>query len=57
MFNIDKYLSYMREAAEEGADIIVFPEYGVSGVGVSNLEHPNDRARARQFMVVGEIGR
>ena len=47
----------MKEAAETGADIIVFPEYGVSGGGVSNLEHPNDRARARQFMVVGEIGR
>ena len=45
----------MREAAKEGADIIVFPEYGLTGVGVSNLW--NDRAMARQFMVMGEVGR
>ena len=45
----------MSEAAKEGADIIVFPEYGLTGVGVSNLV--NDRAMARQFMVTGEVGR
>ena len=45
----------MMEAAEAGADIIVFPEYGLTGVGVSNLV--DDRGRARQFMVVGEVGR
>ena len=53
-FNIDKYLGYMRGAGEAGADIIVFPEYGVTGVGMGNLK---DRVRARQFMVVGEVGR
>ena len=55
VFNMDKYLAYMTEAAEAGADIIVFPEYGLSGVGVSNLGE--DRERARQFMVVGAVGR
>ena len=47
----------MKAAREAGADIIVFPEYGVSGVGVSNLWADRDRERARQFMVVGEVGR
>ena len=55
VFNMDKYLAFMTEAAKAGADIIVFPEYGLSGVGVSNLEE--DRERARQFMVVGKVGR
>ena len=45
----------MSEAAKEGADIIVFPEYGLTGVYVANLV--NDRAMARQFMVTGEVGR
>ena len=55
VFNMDKYLAFMTEAGEAGADIIVFPEYGLSGVGVSNLGE--DRERARQFMVVGKVGR
>ena len=44
----------MAEASDVGADIIVFPEYGVSGVSVSEEK---DRDIARQFMVVGEVGR
>ena len=53
-YNIDMYLGYMREASEVGADIMVFPEYGVTGLGLSEEV---DRARARQFMVSGMVGR
>ena len=54
MSNVDRYLEFMSEASQAGADIIVFPEYGVSGVGVSEV---SDRDRAREFMVVGEVDR
>ena len=54
MSNIDRYLEFMAEASYAGADIIVFPEYGVSGVSVSEEK---DRDIAREFMVVGEVGR
>ena len=53
-YNIDMYLGYMREASQVGADIMVFPEYGVTGLGLSEEV---DRARARQFMVSGIVGR
>ena len=33
---------------------MVFPEYGLTGLGVSEEE---DRDRARQFMVTGQLGR
>ena len=52
--NIDQYLGFMAEANKMGGDIIVFPEYGVSGVSFSVVE---DREAAREFMVVGEVGR
>ena len=52
--NIERYLAFMSEASEAGADIIVFPEYGVTG---TRLSEESDRAVARQFMVVGEVGR
>jgi len=52
--NVDRYLEYMEEAKRLGGDIIVFPEYGVSGSAVSEAE---DREAAREFMVVGEVGR
>ena len=52
--NVDRYLEYMEEAKRLGSDIIVFPEYGVSGSAVSEAE---DREAAREFMVVGEVGR
>ena len=52
--NVDNYLEFMAAAGEAGADIIVFPEYGVSGVGVSEEE---DRHTAREFMITGEVGR
>ena len=54
MSNIDRYLEFMTEASDAGADIIVFPEYGVSGVSVSEEK---DRDLAREFMVIGEVGR
>ena len=44
----------MEEAASYSADIIVFPEYGVTG---TKLGEEADRVIARQFMVVGDIGR
>ena len=53
-YNIDQYLGYMQEARAAGTDIMVFPEYGLTGLGLSEEE---DRARARQFMVSGELGR
>lgn len=53
-YNIDQYLGYMQEASDVGTDIIVFPEYGVTGLGLSEEE---DRDRARQFMVSGIVGR
>ena len=52
--NIDQYLGFMEEANKLGGDIIVFPEYGISGVSLSVVE---DREAAREFMVVGEVGR
>ena len=52
--NTDRYLAFMSDASEVGTDIIVFPEYGVTGTKVGNEE---DRVVARQFMVVGEVGR
>ena len=52
--NIDQYLGFMAEANRMGGDIIVFPEYGVTGVGLSE---EGDREVAREFMVVGEVGR
>ena len=52
--NIDRYLAFMAEANVSGADIIVFPEYGVTGTIVSEMK---DRVKAREFMVVGEVGR
>ena len=44
----------MSEASEAGTDMMVFPEYGVTG---TQLSEQTDRDLARQFMVVGEIGR
>ena len=44
----------MSEAREAGTDIIVFPEYGVTG---THLSEETDRDLASQFMVVGEVGR
>ena len=44
----------MAEAAVSSTDIIVFPEYGVTG---TKLSEEADRFTARQFMVVGEVGR
>ena len=44
----------MEEAASYSADIIVFPEYGVTG---TKLGEEADRVIARQFMVVGDVGR
>ena len=52
--NIDQYLVYMEQANKLGGDIIVFPEYGVTGIDFSNEV---DREAAREFMVVGEVGR
>ena len=52
--NIDQYLVFMEQANNLGGDIIVFPEYGVTGIGFSNEV---DRKAAREFMVVGEVGR
>ena len=43
--NVDRYLEYMEEAKRLGGDIIVFPEYGVSGSAVSEAE---DREAARE---------
>ena len=43
----------MEEAAGYSTDIIVFPEYGVTGTKLGG----EDRAIARQFMVVGDVGR
>ena len=51
--NVGRYLAYMEEAAGYLTDIIVFPEYGVTGTKLS----VEDRAIARQFMVVGDVGR
>ena len=43
----------MSEAREAGTDIIVFPEYGVTGTWLG----AEDRDIAKQFMVVGDVGR
>ena len=51
--NVGRYLAYMEEAAGHTTDIIVFPEYGVTGTKIA----AEDRASARQFMVVGDVGR
>ena len=51
--NVGRYLAYMEEAAGHTTDIIVFPEYGVTGTKIAD----EDRASARQFMVVGDVGR
>ena len=51
--NVGRYLAYMEEAAGHTTDIIVFPEYGVTGTKIA----AEDRANARQFMVVGDVGR
>ena len=53
-YNIDKYNDFIEEASNVGTDIIVFPEYGVTGVKLCDEE---DRERAKQFMVMGEVGR
>ena len=52
--NVGSYLAYMEEAASYSTDIIVFPEYGVTG---TKLSEESDRGIARQFMVVGDVGR
>ena len=51
--NVGRYLAYMEEAASHLTDIIVFPEYGVTGTKLGG----EDRAIARKFMVVGDVGR
>eukprot|EP00092_Neocalanus_flemingeri_P008797 GFUD01009470.1.p1 GENE.GFUD01009470.1~~GFUD01009470.1.p1 ORF type:complete len:507 (+),score=151.05 GFUD01009470.1:145-1665(+) len=53
-YNIDKCNDFIEEASNVGVDIIVFPEYGVTGVKLSEEE---DRERAKLFMVTGEVGR
>ena len=51
--NVGNYLAYIEEAATYSTDIIVFPEYGVTGTKIGD----SDREIARQFMVVGDVGR
>ena len=53
-YNADRYDEFISMASTMDVDIIVFPEYGVTGVLLSEEE---DRERARQFMVMGEVGR
>ena len=51
--NVGNYLAYIEEAATYSTDIIVFPEVGVTG----RIPGGIDRGLARQFMVVGDVGR
>ena len=53
-YNADRYDEFISTAGTMDVDIIVFPEYGVTGVLMCEEE---DRERARQFMVMGEVGR
>ena len=52
--NVGSYLAYMEEAASYSTDIIVFPEYGVTG---TSFVGQSDRNVVRKFMVVGDVGR
>ena len=51
--NIDVYEVFVTNAAKNDVDIIVFPEYGITGVDLSEEE---DRERAKEFMVEGVVG-
>ena len=53
IFNVNEYISFIQDASKLGVDIIVFPEYGITGVDLSTEK---DRARAKQFMVTGDQG-
>ena len=52
-YNADRYNQFIYRASTLDVDIIVFPEYGVTGVTLSGEE---DRERAKMFMVRGEVG-
>ena len=41
--NIDRYLAFMAEANVSRADIIVFPEYGVTGTSDVKFSNPMDK--------------
>jgi len=50
--NVDQYEKFMANASEYNVDIIVFPEYGITGVDLSG----DDRQTAKEFMVQATVG-
>jgi predicted amidohydrolase len=55
-FNLEKHIEYTRKAKENGADMVVFPELGLTGYQVQDMaldlarkiEHPDIQALVRE---------
>ena len=50
--NIKEYEKFMTNASNHKVDIIVFPEYGITGDDIST----EDREKAKEFMVEALVG-